>query len=135
MGYDSRLTGRIAITPPLRWADVRASRFLKANNRASSQPSDVVFDIQVEDTDDGTVQQAIAIVPADQEAFSRYTLDEDLAEIAREVIGLGSYLDGYIVREGEEQGDVERYHVEDGAGPVVSEKASLRWPDGTEVQA
>jgi hypothetical protein len=40
--------------------------------------------------------------------------------------------DGWIVRAGEEHGDVERLAIKDGA--VVHEAATLTWPDGSQVE-
>jgi hypothetical protein len=130
MGRLSRLTGRIQISPPLRWADFKDSEFRESarENRA------VVFVEQTEsqDTVDGVIERraAVALVPCTGDSAKFYDLEDDLTLFVHEH-GDARTLTGYLVREGDEQGDVERYSIVDGL--VVREKAELRWPDGTAV--
>lgn len=135
MGYYSGVDGRIEITPPLRWADVRDSEFL---TRGANARNCVAFEVEetAEDTDDGTVtvKRAVAIVPAWEDDAKFYRIQDELGQIvslALRAPGGPRELTGHLVRTGDEQGDVERYRVENGR--VATEKASLRWPDGTEV--
>lgn len=132
MGYNSRVTGRIEIQPPLRWATIRSSDFTPVNRRSES----VVYELedQTLDTNDGqhTVIRAVAVVPAVEDRQSHYGLDDELAQIGREVIAAGSRLHGWLIRSGEEQGDVQRYTIGD-SGVVITEAARLSWPDGTAV--
>lgn len=128
MGYLSTVTGRIEITPPIPFRAVEHSAFLSA--------SDVKYEIDtaVEEVDDGTLtrRHVVAIVPFTEDTFKAYHLDRHLAEAVHEVQALGSACTGALVREGEEQGDVERFRIV--GGVVVAEKAHLVWPDGTPVR-
>jgi hypothetical protein len=136
MGYCSTVTGRIAIRPPLTWAKVRDSKFLP--DRAKTGNVAVRYEIEehVEETDEGTVnrKQAVAVIPAWEDPYEAYDLFDDLKEINIEIVSAGSILWGYLVRKGQEQGDVERYGIQNGTtATVMTEKAILSWPDGTAV--
>lgn len=136
MGYLSRVTGRIEITPPLPWHAVRDSKFVTP--KVTIHGLDVRYEVAEETrhTDDGVfvARSAVAVVNAlGNEQCTAYHLAEHLAEIGREITAAGSTCTGYLVRSGDELGDIERY----GFGPngeVVAERASLRWPDGSEVE-
>jgi hypothetical protein len=137
MGYYSTVTGRIAIRPPLPWSAIRDSRFLP--DRAEANYLEVQYEVAetVEETGDGTVsrKQAMAVVPSFEDSYKAYDLADTLAEINTEIVAAGSLLWGYLVRKGEEQGDVERYGIQNGTTDTVStEKARLSWPDGTAVE-
>jgi hypothetical protein len=132
MGYLSRLVGRIQIDPPLRWSEFKDSPYRKISQASTC----VVLDEQAEtvDTDDGVIERryAIGLVPRQgADRLTYYDLEEHLAGIEAEH-GLGHAFSGYLLREGDEQGDVERYWLADEGG-VRSEKAKLRWTDGTAV--
>jgi hypothetical protein len=126
MGYTSQVAGSIEITPPLSWAAIRGSRFLPDN--AWNNGVDVCFELA--DTLDGLSSEAIAVVSSTEDSYKAYYLEEHLAEIAREILAAGSITGGFLIRKGEGQGDVERYSL-GSDGTVLSEKAELRWPDGT----
>src|SRR6184192_1261528 len=108
MGYLSRVTGRIEITPPLPWRTVRDSKFLGAN--VSIHGLDVRYEIaeDTRDTEDGVfvARSAMAVVNAcGNEPCTAYYLAEHLAEICREITVAGSACSGYLVRSGDELGD------------------------------
>lgn len=134
MSYDSRVTGRIEIQPPLRWSVVRDSKFLPT----TGSKVDVRYEVieTAEGTDDGVIlrRTAVAVVAASVLSYTAYHLGEHLAEIGNEIHDAGSACSGYLVRSGCEQGDVERYGFDPNL-VVVREKALLRWPDGSEVEA
>lgn len=132
MGYLSRLVGCIQINPPLRWSEFKDSPYRKTSQASTC----VVLDEQVEttDTDDGVIERrhGVALVPRQgADRLTYYDLEEHLAGFAAEHAGEHSFT-GYLLREGEEQGDVERYSLTDDGG-VRAEKAQLRWADGTAV--
>lgn len=136
MGYLSRLTGRMEITPPMRWAHVRDSRFLAS----SGADTCVRYEVETvtEDTDDGeqTIRQAVAVVPRYGDWIKAYTLVDDLANIADEVHRAGSCLTGYLYRKGERTTDVDRLRVDGWDSrrrTVVVQTAEMRWPDGSKV--
>lgn len=132
MGYLSRLVGRIQIDPPLRWSEFKDSPYRKTSQASTC----VVLDEQAEttDTDDGVIERryGIALVPRQgADRLTYYELQEHLAGFAAGHGGEHTFT-GYLLREGDEQGDVERYWLTDDAC-VGSEKAQLRWADGTAV--
>lgn len=134
MSYYSIFTGDFQIQPPLPWSAVRDSKFLAARTKNSSL--EVAYEIEetTEDTDEGVVirKRAVAVVPTWKDSYSARYLEEQLRQIAAEVGAAGARLRGHLVREGEAQGDVERYFQDD-TGHIVSETATLTWPDGTKV--
>lgn len=135
MGYLSRVTGRIEITPPLPWHAVKDSKFL--GPKVSMHGLDVRYEIaeNTRHTDDGVfvARSAVAVVNTwGDERCTAYYLEAHLAEIGREIAAAGSTCSGYLVRSGDELGDLDRYGFDPNT-EVVTERASLRWPDGSEV--
>lgn len=128
MGYLSTVTGRIAITPPIPLRDVALSAFINS--------SDVKYDIETaeEEVSEGTLvrRRVVAIVPFTDDRFTAYDLVQHLTDAVREVAVHGSECTGWLIRKGEQQGDIERLRIADGR--VVVEKARLIWPDGTVVE-
>ncbi len=130
MGYYSSVEGEISIVPPIPLRDMAGNEYLQRGT------SVLMFHVteEREERPDGTLirETVTAIVPSTEDTVKAYSLADDLYEMAAEARGHGSACVGWIVRCGEEQGDVERYRL----GPddrVVKEKAQLRWPDGTAV--
>lgn len=58
-----------------------------------------------------------------------YTLESDLAPIAERLKNVEC--EGYLVRTGEDNSDIQRYSFKD--GKVVVETAQVLWPDGEKV--
>lgn len=135
MSYDSRVEGRIEINPPLNWAEARATGFVK-HLWGSGQTRDVhlQFEEETTETAGGTsyIRRAVAIVPTWEDPAKYYELEATLDELVGHNAFATRVFAGALVRKGEDHGDVERYRV--GAdGFVITEKATLRWPDGTDV--
>lgn len=130
MGYYSQLDGEIIINPPLKWAEFRESGYLPQDYGNGPEVEFKVAELPRE-TDEGTVwtKLATAVVPAEGDERSMYDIDDHLAKIA--ALTKGHETTGWLQRKGQEQGDIERYRFEDGR--VISEKATLRWPDGSDV--
>jgi hypothetical protein len=133
MGYYSRIRGQINIDPPLTWAEVRETGFDPDNEDLPNGDYKCVVidvDVRIEETDIGTLTTKIgtAIVPASEEQLKYYSLADQMKRLCSHPVFKDRNLTGYIVRLGEDNGDVERY---DGTGRV--EKAKLLWPDGSEV--
>jgi len=61
-----------------------------------------------------------------------YDLDSDLEEIVRIVKEDECFVNGTVIRWGEENGDVERFVITD--NKITNEKAILRWPDGSKAE-
>jgi hypothetical protein len=137
MAYLSRVTGRIQITPPLRWAVINDSKFLPS--RTVLGDGSVHYDIHERETatSDGKVVVIVAtgvVAGVGGQPYKAYSLREDLDEIGKEIAAAGATWSGALVRVGDDLGDIERFRV--GAiGRIVQEKALLRWPDGSEVDA
>jgi hypothetical protein len=128
MGYLSRLEGEIQIQPPLRWSEIKDSKFRPDFDRDRSIRYRI--DEQRIEDDDGerVTRYAIAIEDAwDGDSVKHYGVDSDLQEIA--AAHPDHVYTGQLIRYGEENGDVERYRIV--SGRVVAEKAALTWPDGT----
>ena len=131
MGYGSKIKGRININPPFSPLKLPDGKFLEGTEKrvkfltqeqTTSNEDSLVVEVQV-----------IAIVPADSESFTAYTLHEDLEEMLALVVAAGSKLmPGYIYRIGAESGDITRYRLD--SGYVVWGEAQLRWADGTPVE-
>lgn len=79
MGYYARYTGRIDIDPPLPW------KVFKDSPSSPAGHSDVRLVIEEEwiETDEGvmTKRRAVAIVPASEEPFKGYRMEEDIQDI------------------------------------------------------
>src|SRR5215469_2186049 len=123
MGYYSTISGEITINPPLRWSEVKDTKFLPAPSGDRALRIRCIE--ETNNTDDGEIliRRGVAIADNLGEAAKYYELEGELREI------LSAYPDrkftGYIVRVGDENGDVERYWIQDGR--VHSEKAALVW--------
>jgi Family of unknown function (DUF6205) len=130
MGYLSSVTGEVTITPPLSAAEVRESPF----RPDVEERKDIVLRVQedIVKTNEGTLTRitGTAIVPAWDESYKAYSLEEHLAELIR-LHGHGHAFDGVLVVDGSDQGDVWRLVVDD--HQVTKETARLSWPDGSEV--
>jgi hypothetical protein len=131
MGYLSSVTGEVAITPPLSAVEVRESPF----RPDVEERKDVVLRVEQEviETDDGTVTRmyGTAVVPAWDESYKAYSLEEHLAELIR-LHGHGHAFAGVLLVDGSDQGDVWRLVVDD--HQVTKETARLSWPDGSGVK-
>lgn len=139
MGYDSRVRGQIAITPPLAWHEYRKSEFraeFRAQFRTGSETDRCLAlkeIVENEQTNYGetTVRTAVSIVARPGETRF-YTIRDELTTLAQTFPS--HIFDGYLVRTGVDcEGDVERYWI-DGTGAVQSEQARLIWPDGSDVE-
>jgi hypothetical protein len=128
MGYASRLSGELTITPPLKWSEYRDSAF-RHGDGSLIKLKEAVAEY---DTDEGqtTVRTANVVVPKWQDSVEAGNLVTDLIALVNAFPG--HYFAGCIVRDGEDTGDVERFWIA-ANGHVKSEKALLRWPDGTDV--
>ncbi len=125
MAYNSRVTGEWRIDggidahtlrslPAFEWIRVRVE-------------TDVV---ELSDGSEKVTRWGVAVEPSQEGEWSYYTLVDELEKLLA-ALPPATHLDGWIVREGEEQGDVERYRAGTGNRGVVTEQATLRWDDGT----
>lgn len=128
MVYNSRLGGELRIEPPLRWIEYRDSEFLEPDDRCIKLAEGIVVD----DTEDGQVviRNAVSVQRRWPDWRPTCGVVAELARLAT-AFGVDHTFHGYLVREGEEAGDVERYWIE--GATAKSEEARLTWLDGTEV--
>lgn len=133
MGYNSRVTGEITVTPPMPVRILAKSPFLDGWRNG------LCVKYHVEETatevDEGTLlkTEVTAIVPVTDDSYKAYDLVEHLGQALQPLIP-GSICQGELIRNGEDTGDVERLVVRAGSHVVTVEKARLTWPDGTEVK-
>jgi hypothetical protein len=140
MSYRDHLYGSVAITPPFGHAAVADVLPVRADSlvcwRTEPRTRTVTVDIDGEATEvNATVSFVNGIVPAENNDLRARDLANQLAALARH-IPEGREITGRIIRVGEgEPGDVERYRIvtDRGARTVVTDKARLVWPDGTDV--
>ena len=138
MGYGSTIRGEITIHPPLTWDEYKDSPF-RNNSRGDSgkdiglvisRPRETDPTLPEPPLDGGPEFVATGLRNFDEESFSRYTLNDQLLQFVQ-LYGPNHYFSGHLVRVGQESGDIERFTVVDGV--LVTEKAELRWPDGTKI--
>lgn len=134
MGYYTHFTGSIEIDPPLQWKDIREWGPLES--RKYEDPYVVLFGdgdliLEVEelqfDTDTGVsiIREGHSVTPATEDSYKGYhvlNLIEQLAETFPD----RTYT-GYILAEGEANGDIWRVRIKD--GKAVKEEAKFSWPE------
>lgn len=126
MGYYSSLVGRITIDPPLPWSEVAESNYVGDLGALRGVWFELEMSSRWEGDDEIITRKAVAVV-GEEEARTHYELDGHLKKIAK-LIGPERDAVGWLVREGREQGDIQRYGIR--RGELVTEKADVRWPDG-----
>lgn len=130
MSYYTDMTGRVDISPPLTWAEIKNSKHYPGSREFGS--TDLAFELCERDLDmvDGTlhVVTAVAIVPIDGETNGR-TAEAELRELV-EVFGHAHAFSGRIDGEGEDNVDMWRLKVADNA--VTKYKAIITWPKESE---
>lgn len=129
MGYYSSLEGRIEIDPPLPWSAVVGSEYVDSLGALRGVWFELAVKTRTEGDDEIITRTAVAVV-GPEDRHKHYQLENHLKEIA-ELIGPDRDTPGWLVREGEEQGDIVRYGIR--RGKLIIEKADVRWPDGTSV--
>lgn len=124
--------GRIDISPPLSWGQIKDSPYLKSNARKQGKWPDAIFDVVevVYDTADGslTKRDAIAIIPDEDADTSARTLLNDVEAI---VTAYPKHtFTGYLQCEGEENEDIWRVVIRNGHAKRVD--AMIVWPEDSE---
>ncbi len=133
MSNPTSIRGRITITPPLSWAQIKDSPYLRDNARSPRTwtSPDVLLEVTetTVPTDDGelTRRQALAIVPDDGDTSAR-TMIYDVQDI------IDAYPDheftGRFDCEGEQNADIWRVIVRD--RKAVRVDARIVWPEDSE---
>lgn len=135
MSYNTRLTGRITIDPPLQYGDLRDSPWVKFQHPApagSSRPEWhairlIVVEAPVE-TEQGLLVTKTAALVGVLDDENRAGADEVLEDVRRLIAAFpGHTWHGKIRGEGEEAEDVWRVVV-DGTHASVA-RPVIQWPD------
>ena len=134
MSHYQTLSGQLTLSDPLPWSAIRSSPFLPDSGK------DTVFryvlDVQRRDTDEGVleVRRAVAVEPrrADESlSWRRSSVVEELDLIWSEIVGYGVV--GEIVLASDEHRAVAERWRPNGR-LLENERATFRWPDGSEVE-
>ncbi|AXH66277.1 hypothetical protein SEA_SATIS_116 [Streptomyces phage Satis] len=137
MSYTATVTGFLTIEPPLKWSEIRESRFLLENQADGSRDTDVVLDLDREEveTEEGvsTIITCSMAVPC-RRAFDCRNLDEDTGLFVEEMKKLGRTVRGEMVAQPRDYGDGGIWRVVVDEEGARKEMAKLQWPDGSEVQ-
>jgi hypothetical protein len=126
MGYQTRYSGEIVITPPLKWSEMKDDPYL------DDQYGDVMILVEEEpvDTDEGVLVTKLgyAIVPIWEDPYKGYDIESHIQKIVSQYPTHA--FSGAIRGEGEDSGDMRRYVITTG-GKVEVQTAQWTWPDGT----
>ncbi|MGC4886753.1 DUF6205 family protein [Micromonospora sp. DT227] len=132
MGYSTRVTGAIQISPPIPWSILGGSRFVGPPHPRVVDMDCVLRVVeQVPEAGDGsTVRRvAVAITGAMPDPYSAYNLLDHVQKIV-DLFGDGRTFTGRPTCTGDEPGDIWRVEVHDGR--VTRVEPRIVWPDGTE---
>jgi len=127
MGYYSVVTGSIIFQPPIKWADIKTSKFVINEPGVNYVIKDVMlesFGVYTEDDD-----LIDTIMAASEDSGKFYSIVEDLQELITELGPDRTYY-GFLQIEGEGHGDgpdIWRLKVKD--GKVVEVRPKIVWPE------
>jgi hypothetical protein len=115
MGYESRLSGEITISPPLPYHLFEESRFYPESRAFKADRPDLALYVSFseERTERGrlTIVEAVGIVAADDGGlWKHYKIEEDLQAIL-DLVPLGRTVEGFIQFAGSEAHDLVRYYA------------------------
>ena len=137
MSYIATVWGHLAIDPPLKWSDIRESRFLLENQADGTRDTDVVLHIQRDEVehDDGvnTVITCKLAAPCRQ-SFDCRGLEEDTEMLVKEMLKIGRTVRGELIARPHDSRDGDVWRVVVDENGTRSETAKLQWPDGSEVE-
>lgn len=147
MGYTSTIEGMITFDPPINWAQYQDAGRFRAVEHGAEGHNWLRLELTTEtvDTDDGVLNRRSANM-----IVSRYDeygplkgaeigVGEDLRDLLITLIALdpNRTYSGELLREGERQGDVQRYWIENAttagtnttAACIMTARAYLDWND------
>lgn len=135
MSYTGSVKGAFTISPPLKWSEIKNSRFYLDDKPDSRDDPGVVLDVERadEETDSGVsiVFTSSVAVPW-RESFDCRNLEGDVQALVVEMAESGRTVQGQMVVSGDWVGDIWRV-VADEQG-VRKEMARFQWPDGSDVK-
>lgn len=133
MGYYSRVRGAITITPPLTYDEYTGSPFVENRRRGGYRDFQLFMEFDAAAAPNAPQSGGPGIIARElrghDDEYKCYYAKEHLAEFAAAFGGTHTF-DGYLIRSGEQQGDLERYTIENEDGSVTTESARLVWSDG-----
>lgn len=135
MSYTGRVSGYLSVDPPLKWSQIKDSRFYVENKVVTRGTPSAVLHVDREDveTDTGvnTVLTCRVVGPFRDSPYDARSMEEDVVELVKEFTG--HTFRGELVVDGDDfGGDIWRVVCdEDG---VRKEQAQLLWPDGSKVE-
>lgn len=135
MSYTGSVNGYFTIDPPLKWAEIKESRFYLEDKPDSRDDPGVVLRVERSDqeTDDGvSIVFTCSMALPWRDSFDCRDLEKDTKALADEMEKIGRTVRGQMVVNGEWAGDIWRV-IADEQG-VRKEEARFQWPDGTPVQ-
>lgn len=135
MSYSGRVDGYLSVKPPLKWSQIKDSRFFVENKVSSHGTPRIAMLVDREDreTDEGvnTVLTCRTVGPLRDTPYDARLMEDDVLALVREFPE--HEFRGELVVDGEDfGGDVWRV-VCDNEG-VRKEHAQLLWPDGSKVE-
>jgi hypothetical protein len=140
MGYESRVSGQIEIHPPLNWTEYQQAGDYRYKAHGGSEHTWLrlpLVEAEPVETPEGTlVRKTVTHVEPNLSHFKLKNAEDgvesDLERIV-DMFGDKHSFTGYLLRVGDNLGDVQRFWVENGA--VHSERAKpMVWPDGSKVE-
>ena len=125
MSYYSVGEGGLVLSRPLVWSEYGGSRFALYFPEGYSSEGRTDLTLREEQGLATHIEWRYA------DKSRKYDVLSELTELATLLWSLGVTVTGWLVRVGENIGDVERYTID--VCVPRSEKAELRWPDGSTV--
>jgi hypothetical protein len=129
MGYSTRYTGQIDITPPIPVEDVIDSGFASGTGVFGGLDKDIalkVSEVPVEGTPGAYRRLAVALIPLIEGGYSGYHIVEHVQEVI-DRWGEGRTFTGRLDCAGDESGDLWRLAVVDGRAVRIEPR--IVWPD------
>lgn len=137
MSYTATVAGYLTIEPPLKWLEIRESRFLAENQNAPKDDTDVVLHLERNEveTEEGisTIITSAMAIPC-RSSFDCRNMHEDVGLFVEEMKRIDRTVRGEIVAQPRDYGDGGIWRVVVDEEGARKEMAKLQWPDGTEVE-
>lgn len=135
MSYTGSVSGVLVIDPPLKWSEIKASRFYLEDKVDMSFETAVVLAVDQADkeTDEGVsvIFTSNTAIPW-RESFDCRGLERDVRALAKDLAETGHTLHGVMTVSGDWVTDVWRVVADENG--VRKEKACFTWPDGSAVE-
>lgn len=134
MGYTSSVQGLIEFDPPINWAQYQDAGRFRADGDNWLR---LLLTTESVETNEGTLERkfARAIVSRCDQHGRLKNAETGVAEDLRDLMISLDRLDpertysGELIREGERQGDVQRFWISNDTGAVMTARTTLQWGD------